>query len=106
MVPGCRPEAWASRSASTPSPSPVRRSPSTTTACAYSRSGTPQANGGLSVSSNATATSFRPNTAPNTTFAPNMLQPSQGGGFPHENQQPYLGLNFCIALQGIYPSFP
>lgn len=44
--------------------------------------------------------------APNTTFAPNMISPSQGGGFPHENQQPYLGVNFCIALQGIYPSFP
>ena len=23
---------------------------------------------------------------------------------PHENMQPYLGLNFCIALQGIFPS--
>jgi microcystin-dependent protein len=44
--------------------------------------------------------------SPNTTFAPNMISPSQGGGFPHENQQPYLGVNFCIALQGIYPSFP
>jgi microcystin-dependent protein len=42
----------------------------------------------------------------NTQFAPNMISPSQGGGFPHENQQPYLGVNFCIALQGIYPSFP
>jgi len=42
----------------------------------------------------------------NTTFAPNMISASQGGGFPHENQQPYLGVNFCIALQGIYPSFP
>jgi microcystin-dependent protein len=42
----------------------------------------------------------------NTTFAPNMISPSQGGGQPHQNQQPYLGVNFCIALQGIYPSFP
>jgi microcystin-dependent protein len=42
----------------------------------------------------------------NTTFAPNMISPSQGGSQPHENQQPYLGVNFCIALQGIYPSFP
>ena len=70
------------------------------------RSGTPQVNGGLSVSSNATATSFRPGTAPNTQFAPNMIQPNAGGGQPHQNQQPYLGVNFCIALQGIYPSFP
>lgn len=27
-----------------------------------------------------------------------------GGSAPHENRQPYLGLMFCIALQGIYPS--
>ena len=27
-----------------------------------------------------------------------------GGSQPHENQQPYLTLNFCIALQGIFPS--
>ena len=27
-----------------------------------------------------------------------------GGGQPHENQQPYLVLAFCIALVGIFPS--
>jgi len=27
-----------------------------------------------------------------------------GGGQPHWNMQPYLALNFVIALQGIYPS--
>ena len=27
-----------------------------------------------------------------------------GGGQPHENRQPYLTLNVCIALQGIFPS--
>ena len=27
-----------------------------------------------------------------------------GGNQPHENRQPYLVLNFCIALQGIFPS--
>jgi microcystin-dependent protein len=27
-----------------------------------------------------------------------------GGSQPHENRQPYLSLNFCIALQGIFPS--
>jgi microcystin-dependent protein len=26
-----------------------------------------------------------------------------GGGQPHENRQPHLTLNYCIALQGIYP---
>ncbi len=27
-----------------------------------------------------------------------------GGGQAHENRQPFLALNFCIALQGIFPS--
>ena len=27
-----------------------------------------------------------------------------GGGQPHNNDQPYLVLSFCIALQGIFPS--
>jgi microcystin-dependent protein len=27
-----------------------------------------------------------------------------GGSLPHENRMPYLTLNFCIALQGIFPS--
>jgi microcystin-dependent protein len=30
---------------------------------------------------------------------------SAAGGFkPHENRQPFLGLTFCIALQGVFPS--
>lgn len=27
-----------------------------------------------------------------------------GGNQPHPNMQPYLAMNFCIALQGIFPS--
>ena len=65
----------------------------------------PVANGGLSQPGSAANKVFSSG-APNTTFAPNMLQPSTGGGQPHQNQQPYLGVNFCIALQGVYPSFP
>ncbi|WIT13912.1 tail fiber protein [Paucibacter sediminis] len=26
-----------------------------------------------------------------------------GGSQPHENRSPYLAVNFCIAMQGIYP---
>jgi microcystin-dependent protein len=26
-----------------------------------------------------------------------------GGSQPHNNMQPYLTLNFCIALQGVFP---
>ncbi len=27
-----------------------------------------------------------------------------GGGQPHDNLSPYLTLNYCIALFGVYPS--
>lgn len=36
-------------------------------------------------------------------FASNTLSLS-GNGISHDNMQPYLGLNFCIALYGIFPS--
>lgn len=29
-----------------------------------------------------------------------------GGSQPHNNMQPYLTLNFCIALQGVFPARP
>jgi microcystin-dependent protein len=29
--------------------------------------------------------------------------PPAGGSLPHNNMMPYLTLNFCIALQGIFP---
>jgi microcystin-dependent protein len=29
--------------------------------------------------------------------------PPAGGGLPHNNMQPYLTLNFCIAMQGVFP---
>lgn len=35
----------------------------------------------------------------------NALTP-MGGDQPHNNMQPYLTLNFCIALQGIFPQRP
>jgi microcystin-dependent protein len=40
---------------------------------------------------------------PNVTLAPQAL-PVAGGSLPHNNMQPYLTLNFCIALQGIFPA--
>jgi microcystin-dependent protein len=39
-----------------------------------------------------------------TTLAPAALTAAAGGGLPHNNVEPYLALNFCIALQGIFPS--
>jgi microcystin-dependent protein len=40
-----------------------------------------------------------------TALAPQAISPA-GGGLPHNNMQPYLTLNFCIALQGIFPQRP
>jgi microcystin-dependent protein len=37
------------------------------------------------------------------TVNPNSLAIT-GGGLPHNNLQPYLVLNFCIALQGVFPA--
>jgi microcystin-dependent protein len=36
------------------------------------------------------------------TMAAQVLAPA-GGDQPHNNMQPYLTLNYCIALQGVYP---
>jgi microcystin-dependent protein len=38
-----------------------------------------------------------------TTMQPNTVGQT-GGNQAHPNMQPYLTLNFCIALQGIFPS--
>jgi microcystin-dependent protein len=36
-------------------------------------------------------------------MASNTVQPS-GGGQGHENMPPFLGLNYIIALEGVFPS--
>lgn len=41
-------------------------------------------------------------TTVDVTLAAQALTAS-GGGQPHENRQPFLSLNFCIALEGIFP---
>jgi microcystin-dependent protein len=41
----------------------------------------------------------------NTQLAGQALSPA-GGDQPHNNMMPYLTLNFCIALQGVYPQRP
>jgi microcystin-dependent protein len=39
---------------------------------------------------------------PVTQMSPQALSPA-GGSLPHNNMQPYLTLNFCIAMQGVFP---
>ena len=43
-----------------------------------------------------------PRGQPGRPMAPQALAPA-GGSLPHNNMQPYLTLNFCIALQGVFP---
>lgn len=42
---------------------------------------------------------------PITQMAPQTLTPA-GGSLPHNNLQPYLTLNYVIALQGVFPPRP
>jgi microcystin-dependent protein len=51
------------------------------------------------------AVSFYSTNPANTTMNPNMLT-MVGGSLPHNNMQPYLVVNFCIAMQGIFPPRP
>lgn len=39
---------------------------------------------------------------PDVLMSPTVIQLS-GGNLPHNNMMPYMALNFCIALQGIFP---
>jgi microcystin-dependent protein len=43
------------------------------------------------------------NPATNTFMSPAAITNS-GSGLPHENRSPFLAVNFCIALQGVFPS--
>ncbi len=48
------------------------------------------------------ATVYVTGNPPLTPAALQALAPA-GGDAPHNNMQPYLTLNFCIALQGVFP---
>lgn len=48
---------------------------------------------------------YQPNASALQLMAPETLAPA-GGGLPHNNMQPYLALNYCIALQGVFPQRP
>jgi microcystin-dependent protein len=50
-------------------------------------------------------TSYKTTTTNLTQLSFNAIAPA-GGGQPHNNMMPYLTLNFCIALQGVYPPRP
>lgn len=47
---------------------------------------------------------YQTNTTANIVEMASETISTTGGGQPHANQQPYLAMNFIIALQGLYPS--
>jgi microcystin-dependent protein len=52
------------------------------------------------------ANAYQSNSSANLVqLAPQTLSPA-GGSLPHNNMQPYLTLNFNIAMQGVYPPRP
>lgn len=59
----------------------------------------------ISLAQSTGALAYVNNANPDSQMAPQALPPA-GGGLPHNNMQPYLTFNFCIALQGVFPSRP
>lgn len=43
-----------------------------------------------------------PTSPVNVTLSPQVISPAGGGG-AHSNMQPYLAINYCIAVEGIWP---
>lgn len=55
------------------------------------------------VLADSTAVALYSGNAPNESLAAPTVQPA-GGNQPHDNMQPFLAINFIIALEGIFPS--
>lgn len=58
---------------------------------------------GYGIEANNPVENIYSNTAPTLAMAANAVGPA-GAGLPHENRMPFLTINYCIALQGIFPS--
>lgn len=59
----------------------------------------------LSALTNAAGISPYTDGAADVVMSPGAVSPN-GGGAAHNNLQPYLAMNYCIALMGQYPYFP
>jgi microcystin-dependent protein len=57
---------------------------------------------GYGIEANNPVENIYSNTAPTVAMAAGAIGPA-GGGVPHENRMPFLAINYCIALQGIFP---
>lgn len=59
---------------------------------------------GVTLCSSVNGSIYQTNTSSNlVTMNPQTLSIA-GGSLPHNNMMPYLTLNFCIALQGVFPA--
>jgi microcystin-dependent protein len=70
---------------------------------ANNQSGDNPTPGGNTLARPGSTTIYQQNSSANlVAMAAQALAPA-GGDQPHNNMQPYLTLNFCIALQGVFP---
>src|SRR5687768_13612507 len=79
---------------------PVRAS--TNTANTANPNGNSLAVGQITIQGTAETVSMYVNVAPNVSLNPQSELPA-GGSQPHNNMQPYLGMNYIICLFGIFP---
>lgn len=63
------------------------------------------ARGRYSTGTQSGAVAYYNTDAPNVQMDPLALSVT-GGSLPHNNMMPYLAVNFCIALQGVFPQRP
>jgi microcystin-dependent protein len=59
--------------------------------------------GGNTLARPGTTNIYQQNSSANLVQMAQQALPPAGGDLPHNNMQPYLTLNFCIALQGVFP---
>lgn len=68
------------------------------------RTGAPANGSALTLPGGSAVKAFAVAASANAPFAPTSIGPT-GDGTAHENRQPFLALNYCIALQGTFPQF-
>ena len=68
-------------------------------------SGTTASPGGAAWATSTARDNLYTNTPPNAPMAAGTVTVGiAGGSQPHNNMQPYLGMNFIIAVEGTFPS--
>jgi microcystin-dependent protein len=74
-------------------------------AAGHSDPGTSSSPGGGTWATSTSRDNMYTNTPPNSPMAANTVTVGiAGGSQPHNNMQPYLGMNFIICIEGIFPS--